>query len=54
MRQRFGKTPLIAWTRVSPCYTQFKSFRVKEADRQEEEGGVGKGDMLRMEGDSSQ
>lgn len=40
VRQDSGKTPLIAWTHVSPRYTQFNSFGVKEADKQEEEGGV--------------
>lgn len=40
VRQDSGKTPLIAWTHVSPRYTQFNSFGVKEADKHEEEGGV--------------
>lgn len=34
------KTPLIAWTHVSPCYIQFNGFGVKEAEKQEEGGGV--------------
>lgn len=40
VRQGSGKTSLIAWTHVSPCYVQFNSFGVKETDKREEEGGV--------------